>query len=96
MNIGLIDNIQRIIPAALYVATEATEGTVIVRLDVHLVPKPDCVDRCLAVLEETGSANAGGVCGKSNQVRMLGMHARSRLRHLIRSALELASGMDVV
>ena len=61
MNIRLIDNPQRIIPAALNTAIEDAEGDVIIRLDAHSAPKSDYVERCLAVLEETGAANAGGV-----------------------------------
>ena len=61
LNIRLIDNPQRIIPAALNAAIEAAEGEVIIRLDAHSAPKPDYVERCLVVLEETGAANAGGV-----------------------------------
>jgi glycosyltransferase involved in cell wall biosynthesis len=61
LSIRLIDNPQRIIPAALNAAIKAAEGDVIIRLDAHSAPKPDYVDRCLAVLEETGAANAGGV-----------------------------------
>lgn len=61
MNIRLIDNPLRIIPAALNVAIEAAEGNVIIRIDAHSAPRPDYVERCLAVLEETGAANVGGV-----------------------------------
>jgi len=61
MTIHLLDNPQRIIPAALNAAIDAAEGDVIIRLDAHSAPKPDYVERCLAVLEETGVANAGGV-----------------------------------
>jgi glycosyltransferase involved in cell wall biosynthesis len=61
LSIRLIDNPQRIIPAALNAAIEAAEGNVIIRLDAHSAPKPDYIEKCLAVLEETGSANTGGV-----------------------------------
>jgi len=61
LNVRLIDNPQRIIPAALNVAIKATEGDVIIRLDAHSAPRPDYVERCLAVFEETGAANVGGV-----------------------------------
>jgi len=61
LSIRLIDNPQRVIPAALNAAIEAAEGNVIIRLDAHSAPKPDYVEKCLAVLEETGAANAGGV-----------------------------------
>jgi len=61
LNIRLLDNPQRIIPAALNVAIKAARGNVIIRLDAHSAPKPDYVERCLTVLEETGAANVGGV-----------------------------------
>jgi succinoglycan biosynthesis protein ExoA len=61
MRIRLVDNPERIIPAALNAAIQAASGKVIIRLDAHSAPKPDYIDRCLAVLEETGAANAGGV-----------------------------------
>lgn len=61
LNIRLINNPQRIIPAALNVAIKAARGNVIIRLDAHSAPKPDYVEHCLAVLEETGAANVGGV-----------------------------------
>lgn len=61
LNIRLIDNPQRIIPAALNAAIEAAEGDVIIRLDAHSAPKSDYVERCLDVLENTEAANVGGV-----------------------------------
>jgi len=61
LSIRLINNPQRIIPAALNVAIKAAEGDMIIRLDAHSAPSPDYVESCLTVLEETGAANAGGV-----------------------------------
>ena len=61
MTIRLIDNPQRIIPAALNHAIQAASGKVIIRLDAHSAPRPDYVERCLAALEKTGAANVGGV-----------------------------------
>jgi glycosyltransferase involved in cell wall biosynthesis len=61
MNIRLIDNPQRIIPAALNIAISAAIGNVIIRLDAHSAPSPDYVECCLRVLDETGAANVGGV-----------------------------------
>ena len=60
-NIRLIDNPASIIPAALNLAIEAARGNVIIRLDAHSAPKSAYIERCLAVLEGTGAANAGGV-----------------------------------
>jgi glycosyltransferase involved in cell wall biosynthesis len=61
LSIRLIDNPERIIPAALNKAIEAARGEVFVRLDAHSIPNPDYVERCLVVLESTGSANVGGL-----------------------------------
>jgi glycosyltransferase involved in cell wall biosynthesis len=61
MTIHLIENPQRIISAALNRAIEAASGTTIIRIDAHSATKPDYIERSLAVLEETGVANAGGV-----------------------------------
>ena len=61
LNIRLIDNPQRIIPAALNVAIEAARGEVVIRLDAHSAPRSNYIERCLVVLEETGAANVGGV-----------------------------------
>lgn len=59
--VHVVDNRDRIIPAALNRAVEAAYGEVIIRLDAHSIPKPDYVERCLAVLDATGAANVGGV-----------------------------------
>ena len=61
MSLYLIDNPLRIIPAALNRAIEASKGDFVVRLDAHSAPIPDYIERCLAVLDETGAANVGGV-----------------------------------
>ncbi len=61
LEIHLIDNIKRIIPAALNRAIEAAEGEVLIRLDAHSIPRPDYVERCLKSLEKTGAANVGGI-----------------------------------
>jgi succinoglycan biosynthesis protein ExoA len=61
LSICLIDNPERIIPAALNKAIQAANGEVLVRLDAHSIPAKDYIERCLAVLESTGSANVGGM-----------------------------------
>ena len=61
LSIRLIDNPERIIPVALNRAIEAAEGEVLVRLDAHSIPNQDYIERCLDVLESTGSANVGGL-----------------------------------
>lgn len=59
--VQVVDNPDRIIPAALNRAIEAAKGEVIVRLDAHSIPHSSYVERCLSVLEDTGAANVGGV-----------------------------------
>lgn len=59
--IHVVDNPDRIIPVALNRAIEQARGEVIIRLDAHSIPRPDYVEQCLAVLENTGAANVGGV-----------------------------------
>lgn len=61
LNIRLIDNPKRIIPAALNAALEHATGEVIIRLDAHSIPHPDYICRCLEALEKTGAANVGGM-----------------------------------
>ncbi|MGA9531474.1 MAG: glycosyltransferase family 2 protein [Anaerolineales bacterium] len=61
MDIRVVDNPDRIIPAALNRGIEAAKGDVIIRLDAHSAPSPDYIERCLEALERTGAANAGGV-----------------------------------
>jgi succinoglycan biosynthesis protein ExoA len=61
LSVRLIDNPERIIPVALNKAIEAAKGEVIVRLDAHSIPNQDYIERCLVVLESTGSANVGGL-----------------------------------
>ncbi|MCK4692710.1 MAG: glycosyltransferase, partial [Anaerolineales bacterium] len=56
LTIRLIDNPQRIIPAALNRAIQAARGEVIIRLDAHSIPNQDYVERCLTILEDTGAA----------------------------------------
>ena len=60
--IRLIDNPQRIIPAALNRAIQVARGEVIIRLDAHSIPNQDYIERCLTILEDTGAAMVGGVC----------------------------------
>jgi succinoglycan biosynthesis protein ExoA len=60
LSIRLVDNPDRIIPAALNRAIDAAQGDVIVRLDAHSIPRPDYVERCVEIMAETGAANVGG------------------------------------
>jgi len=61
LKIQIIDNHQRIIPAAINVALNHAQGDVIIRLDAHSIPKKDYIERCLQILEDTDAANVGGV-----------------------------------
>ncbi len=61
LTVRVIDNPQRIIPAALNRALEAAQGEIIVRLDAHAVPAPDYVARSVAALRDGRGTNVGGV-----------------------------------
>ncbi|MFN3742457.1 MAG: glycosyltransferase family 2 protein [Anaerolineales bacterium] len=61
LNIRLLDNPQRIIPAALNHAIRAARGEILIRLDAHSRPYPDYIERCMAALEAGQGDNVGGV-----------------------------------
>ena len=61
MNISIVDNPKRIIPAALNTAIRHSRGGTVIRLDAHAAPERDYVERCLATLERTSAANVGGL-----------------------------------
>jgi succinoglycan biosynthesis protein ExoA len=61
LDIRLVDNPKRIIPAGLNCALAAAQGRYIVRLDGHSVPAPDYIERCLEDLEAGRGDNVGGV-----------------------------------
>jgi len=61
LSIRIVDNPQRIVPAALNRGVAASSGDLVIRLDAHSVPRPDYVERCLEALERTGAANVGGI-----------------------------------
>lgn len=61
LNIRIVENRQRNIPAALNQGIRAAAGTYIVRLDAHSMPQPDYVARCVAALEDGKGTNVGGV-----------------------------------
>jgi len=56
----VIDNPGRIVSTGLNEAVRLARGEFIVRMDAHTVYEPAYVLRSLAVLQETGAANAGG------------------------------------
>jgi succinoglycan biosynthesis protein ExoA len=61
LEIRIVDNPQRIIPAALNRALEAAEGEYIVRLDAHSMPDKMYVTHSVAGLEAGLGDNVGGV-----------------------------------
>jgi glycosyltransferase involved in cell wall biosynthesis len=61
LKIILIDNADRIIPAALNRGIEVSQGDYVIRLDAHSIPYRTYIQMCVKVLDETGAANAGGV-----------------------------------
>ncbi len=61
LQIKIVDNPKRIIPAALNCALEAAQGEFIIRLDGHSMPHPDYVHQCVADLEASKGDNVGGV-----------------------------------
>jgi glycosyltransferase involved in cell wall biosynthesis len=61
LNLVLVDNPKRIIPAGLNRALEAARGDIIVRLDAHSVPYPDYVMSCVEALEAGYGESVGGV-----------------------------------
>jgi glycosyltransferase involved in cell wall biosynthesis len=61
MEVRVIDNPKRIIPAALNAAIEAARGEYVIRLDAHSIPHPEYVARSVAGLEQRRGENVGGV-----------------------------------
>lgn len=58
--VRVVDNPQRIIPAALNRALESARGEIIVRLDAHSVPAADYIGRCVDALQAAGGELVGG------------------------------------
>ena len=61
LDVLVVDNPQRIIPAGLNTAIQASNGAVIVRMDAHSIPYPDYVTLCVDALERNVAQNVGGV-----------------------------------
>jgi glycosyltransferase involved in cell wall biosynthesis len=59
--IRVLDNSGRITPAALNTAIRAAAGTVIVRMDAHVVYPPQYIPRLVTALETSEADNVGGV-----------------------------------
>ncbi len=61
LEVIVVDNQRRIIPAALNVAVAAAGGEVIIRLDAHAVPDEQYVERSVRNLLEGKGDNVGGI-----------------------------------
>lgn len=61
LEIKVITNPRRIIPAALNLAIQASGGEYIVRLDAHSVPEENYIERCVANLKAGKGDNVGGL-----------------------------------
>ncbi len=61
LNLLVVDNPKRIIPAGLNVAIGSSSGEIIVRMDAHSIPNPDYVSLCVDGLEKSIAQNVGGV-----------------------------------
>ncbi len=60
LQVNLVDNPKKIIPAGLNTAIKAASGEIIVRLDAHSEPQEDYVARSVAALENGLGQNVGG------------------------------------
>ena len=61
LDVLVVDNFQRVIPAGLNAAIKASRGDVIVRMDAHSIPNPDYVALCVDAHERNVAQNVGGV-----------------------------------
>lgn len=61
LQILMVDNHKRIIPAALNRALSVAKGKYIVRLDAHSIPASDYIERCISGLKADKGDNVGGV-----------------------------------
>ena len=61
LEVRLVDNTVRTIPAGLNCAIEASRGEIIVRLDAHSKPYPDYVENCVKAHVAGHGDNVGGV-----------------------------------
>lgn len=62
LDIQLVDNPKKIIPAGLNRAIQAARGQIIFRLDAHSKPYPDYVARCVEAIDSKLGENVGGIC----------------------------------
>ncbi len=75
LQVIVVDNARRGIPAGLNQALKAAQGEIIVRLDAHSVPEKDYIANCVAALVNGDGDNVGGVW--QIKARSAGWQARS-------------------
>lgn len=61
LQVKVVDNPKRTIPAGLNCAVGSAAGQIFVRIDAHSVPRPDYIERSVAALEDGRGENVGGV-----------------------------------
>jgi len=61
INIQVINNPKRIIPAALNLAIQASHGELVLRMDAHTIPANDYIARSVQAFDEGKGENIGGV-----------------------------------
>lgn len=61
LNVRVIENPKRIIPAGVNLAIQAASGSIIIRLDAHSVPEATYVERSVAGLQAGLGENVGGL-----------------------------------
>lgn len=61
LNILIVDNPKRVIPAGVNVSIRASHGDIIVRMDAHSKPNPDYIERCVDSLMSGLGENVGGI-----------------------------------
>ncbi len=61
LDIRVVENPQRVIPAGVNRAIAAARGEIIIRMDAHSKPYPDYIARCVENIETGMGDNVGGV-----------------------------------
>lgn len=61
LQIIILENHKKIIPAALNLAIQASRGDYIIRMDAHSLPNPDYLQRCVEQLQAGNAENVGGL-----------------------------------
>lgn len=65
--IKVLSNPHKIVPYAMNIGIEASQGKYIVRLDAHADYAVDYISKCVYYLESTGAENVGGVAETKSQ-----------------------------